>query len=126
MPARTIARASVAIAIRAEGHAHEVTLSDFEIDATEVTVERYVRCVASRRVLAAGLLRAATQRYDVPSFRSRTCAGRTRRATARGPAAAFRPRRSGSSRRAGASNHTFPWGNLYNPRLANHGSLRGR
>ena len=33
---------------RAEGHVHEVTVSDFELDSLEVTVRAYRRCVSQQ------------------------------------------------------------------------------
>ncbi|MDF2693662.1 MAG: hypothetical protein K0S65_2045, partial [Labilithrix sp.] len=55
------------LTIRAEGHAHEVTLSDYEIDVTEVTVEKYMRCVAASSCSPPGFA-PGDPRYDVPSY----------------------------------------------------------
>ena len=112
----------VALTIRAEGHAHEVTLSDFEIDATEVTVEKYTRCVAAS-VCSPPAFAPGDPRYDVPTFpvthvtwqdASNYCtwAGGRLPTEAEWELAA-----------RGYANNTFPWGNVYNPRLANHGSF---
>jgi formylglycine-generating enzyme len=111
-----------ALAIRAEGHAHEVTLSDFEIDVTEVTVEKYLRCVA-----AAGCsppsFPAGDPRYDVPRYPIthvtwQDAADYCAFAHGRLPTEA-----EWELAARGFNNNIFPWGKVYSPRLANHGSL---
>lgn len=106
---------------RAEGHAHEVVLNDFEIDRTEVSVARYQRCVAAGACTPASfpLGDARYDRADFPVTHVRWDDASTycRWAGGRLPTEAeweFVAR--------GRANRTFAWGELYNPRLANHGT----
>jgi len=101
---------------------HQVTLSPYYLDRTEVRVADYDRCVASGACDPPGFTRG-DRHFDVPDFpvthvsieeAASYCQWRHGRLpteaewefAARGPAG-----------------RTFPWGNLYNPHLGNHGSL---
>ena len=107
---------------RAEGIAHEVTLSPFFLDRTEVTVEAYERCVSAGVCAAPGftpgdkrvdrpLLPVTNVRWDDAATFCRWAGGRLPTEAeweyaARGP-----------------TSRLYPWGNVYNAHLANHGSL---
>jgi sulfatase modifying factor 1 len=110
------------VSFRAETPAHEVTLSPYAIDRTEVTVAAYARCVAAGACDPPGFT-LGDARFDRPDFpvtyvrwedASAYCAW----AGGRLPTEAeweFAAR--------GPAERVFPWGNLYNPHLANHGAL---
>ena len=106
---------------RAEGNAHEVTLDDFEIDRTEVSVGRYQRCVAAGACSPAGFP-LGDARYDRADFP----VTHVRWEDARGYCAWVGGRLPTEAEweftARGRANRTFPWGELYNPRLANHGT----
>lgn len=118
-----------------ESAAHEVSLSDYWIDRTEVTVARYRQCVAAGACdeppYASG-----GRRFDQPDFpvvlvtwsdASRFCAWAGGRLpteaewerAARGGA----PRGATAWQVASAPGRRYPWGQIYNPFHANHGKL---
>jgi formylglycine-generating enzyme required for sulfatase activity len=113
---------SPAQSIRAEGHAHEVTLDDFMLDATEVTVERYGRCVAAGACAPAGFT-AGDTRYDMPDFPVThvTWQDAVNYCTWDGGRLPTEAEWELAAR--GHVNNTFPWGKVYSPRLANHGAF---
>ncbi len=106
----------------AETHAHDVTVSSFELDRTEVTVADYARCVAAETCEPPGYV-PGDPRFDRPDLpvtyvrwedASSYCAW----VGARLPTEAeweFAAR--------GPEGRQFPWGNVYNPHLSNHGAL---
>ena len=106
--------------VRAQGPAHAVTLSTFDLDRVEVTVADYARCVSVGACSppeppdvaprpARGDVPVTYVRWEDASTFCRWAGGRLPTEAeweyaARGPDA-----------------REFPWGRLYNPHLANHG-----
>ena len=107
--------------LRFEGQTHEVTLATFDLDRTEVRVADYARCVAAGRCAPPGFV-PGDPRFDRPDFpvtlvRWEDAASYCAWAAGRLPTEAeweFAAR--------GAERRIFPWGDDYNPHLANHGA----
>jgi formylglycine-generating enzyme required for sulfatase activity len=108
--------------IFSEGLAHEVTVSTFDLDRTEVPVHRYMRCVAAGGCSPPSFP-SGDPRYDRPDLpvthvRWEDAAGYCRWIGGRLPTEA-----EWEHAARGRAGTVFPWGDLYNPHLANHGSL---
>lgn len=108
-------------AIRAEGHAHEVTLNDFEMDVTEVTVEKYTRCVAASACSPPSFA-AGDPRYDSPNFPITHVAWQDAVNYCTWAGGRLPTEAEWELAARGHANNIFPWGKIYSPRLANHGA----
>lgn len=111
-----------AMAIRAEGYAHEVTLDPYEIDVTEVTVASYMRCVATAACSPPAFTPGDT-RYDAPDFPVTHVTWQDASTYCTWAGGRLPTEAEWELAARGYDNNTFPWGKVYNPHLANHGAF---
>lgn len=109
-------------ALRAEGHIHEVELSPYDLDRTEVTVEDYDRCVSAGACAAPGFSRTdprfARPRLPVTHVSFDDARSYCAFAGGRLPTEA-----EFELAARGPEGRRYPWGRLWNTHLANHGAL---
>jgi formylglycine-generating enzyme required for sulfatase activity len=105
-----------------EGVTHPVTLSPYFIDRTEVTVADYTRCVSAGRCGAPGFS-ASDARYAQPSFPVVLVTWEDARDYCTFARGRLPTEAEWELAARGLGGRTFPWGEVYNPHLSNHGSL---
>lgn len=107
--------------IRAEGYAHEVTLTDYELDRTEVTVRSYTRCVGAG-ACSAPAYPPGDARYDRPTLPVTHVRWEDAVAFCSWVGGRLPTEAEWELAARGPARRAFPWGDLYNPHLANHGA----
>ena len=110
------------ILFQIETPAHDVSLSDYWIDRTEVTVARYRACVRAGRCAEPPYSAGAT-RFDRPELPV-VLVSHTDATTFCAWAGGRLPTEAEWERAArGLAGRRYPWGNVYNPFLSNHGKV---
>ncbi len=119
---RNHCRVSVGPFILAEGYAHEVMIHDFWLDRTEVTVANYGRCAAAR-ACAPPSFEEGDLEFDRGSFPVThvSLEDAHKYCSYRGGRLPTEAEWEFAAR--GAAHRIFPWGNVYNPKLSNHGAF---
>jgi formylglycine-generating enzyme len=105
-----------------ERNVHLVTLAAFAIDRTEVPVEAYARCVESGSCASPGF-RAGDRRFDRPDYPVTSVLWEDAVSYCLWAGGRIPTEAVWESAARGAERRTFPWGNVYNDHLCNHGSL---
>jgi formylglycine-generating enzyme required for sulfatase activity len=104
----------------AEYAPHEVWLSDFWIDRTEVTVARFRQCVAAGRC-AAPPYAAGGERFDGPDLPVTLVTWNDARTFCAWAGGRLPTEAEWERAARGTALRRYPWGNVWNPNLANHG-----
>jgi formylglycine-generating enzyme required for sulfatase activity len=100
---------------------HQVTLSPYYLDRTEVRVADYDQCVAAGACDPPGFTRG-DRHFDRPEFPVTLVTIEQAASYCEWRHGRLPTEAEWEFAARGASGRTFPWGNLYNPHLANHGS----
>ncbi|MCC6647265.1 MAG: SUMF1/EgtB/PvdO family nonheme iron enzyme [Polyangiaceae bacterium] len=115
---------TLAALVDTESARHAVTLSAYWIDAREVTVGEYARCVEAGACAAAPLRQGGGARFrSRPDLPASFVTWDDARAYCRFRGARLPTEAEWERAARGASGREFPWGEVYNRHLANHGTF---
>lgn len=102
--------------------AHEVFLSDYWIDRTEVTVASYERCVEAGRCQAPPFA-SGGERFSRPEYPVTLVTWYDAHAYCAWSGGRLPTEAEWERAARGARGRRFPWGMVWNPHVANHGAL---
>jgi formylglycine-generating enzyme required for sulfatase activity len=108
--------------LRAEGHAHRVTVGSFSMDRSEVTVGAYQGCVRGG-YCAPPAFSPGDRRFDRDEFPVTHVGWDDAVAYCRHVGGRLATEAQWEFAARGTFARTYPWGNVYNPRLCNHGAF---
>jgi formylglycine-generating enzyme required for sulfatase activity len=106
----------------AEGVAHVVTVSPFWMDRTEVRVSDFMRCVSAGACSPPGFS-MSDARFSNPDFPVVLVTWDDARDYCSFSKGRLPTEAEWELAARGIEGRTFPWGNIWNPHLANHGSI---
>lgn len=110
------------IRFRAELPAHQAFVSPFELERTEVSVEAYGRCVAAGACAEPAFVRGDA-RFDRPDFPVTEVRWDDAAAYCAWSGGRLPTEAEWELAARGPSGRDFPWGNVYNGHVTNHGAL---
>lgn len=102
--------------------AHEVTLTPYALDRTEVSVADYARCVAASACTRPGFL-PGDKKYDRPELPVTSVTWDQAKAYCAFAGGRLPTEAQWEFAARGEERRVFPWGDVYNSRLSNHGVL---
>jgi formylglycine-generating enzyme required for sulfatase activity len=114
--------AEIAYLFRAEGHLHEVELSPYDLDRTEVTVAAYDRCVSAGSCPPPGFSRADS-RFARPNLPVTHVSFDSARSYCSFVGGRLPTEAEFELAARGPESRRYPWGRLWNPHLSNHGAF---
>ena len=105
-----------------EGPVRSVTLGSYQLDRYEVTVADYERCVRTRRCTPVPFYKGA-QRFRSPRLPVVLVSWEDARDYCSFVGGRLPTEAEWERAARGIAGRRYPWGNAYNPRVANHGRL---